>query len=135
MQGVNITVDDYYYIKAWIGYLDITIGDVFLFLAFCLLIALGVYVFLKKNLFLGFLQVMLTLFTPCVVGGFFMSWKPFWDVEKKMWMKLFFSNHVQSDIPNAVISILALLVLIFVPALIIISLINMTLLKKSENSI
>ncbi len=131
MQGVNITFDDYYYIKAWIGYLDITFSDMILFAVFISLIVLGIYVFIKKNIFLGLLQVMLTMFTPLVIGGFFVSYKPFWGMETKMWVKFL----VNSNVNNSAARELGLLIFIVVPAFVIVTIKNLTLLMKSENLI
>ena len=114
----------YYYIRAWINYLDITFLDVVVATMLVSLIVLGMYVFSNKNSYFGLAQVMLTLSTPCLMCAFYMSNKLYWEMPQKMWMKLIFGNDIYDD------RILGILVLIFVPALIVVTVKNLTMLKK-----
>ena len=114
----------YYYIRAWLSYLDITFLDVVVVTMLVLLIVLGMHVFSKKNSYFGLAEVMLALSTPCVMCAFFMSNKLYWDMPQKMWMKLIFGNDIYD------VRILGLLLLIFVPAFIVVTVKNLTLLQK-----
>ena len=75
-------------IKAWLAYMDIGLVDIILFIVLILLIIMGLYVAIKKNLFLGLGQILLALLTPYSICVFFITHKEFWEIEKKTWITL-----------------------------------------------
>lgn len=116
----------YYYLKAWCSYMDITVSDVLLFLILGMMLALGVYIFIKKNIVNGLLQIILTLFAPYMVCMFLVSNKLYWEMEMKTWVRLMSSGFICHE----GVSVVALMLLILVPALIVITVKNLVSLKK-----
>lgn len=115
----------YYYVKAWLGYLDITFSDMLLFLVLGMLIAFGIYIMIKKNVMHGFAQIILTLFSPLLVCSFIANNRdPSGSQQIKMWLKMFESNY---GINTALIVIM---MIIMIPLWIFVTIKNVTLLKK-----
>lgn len=115
----------YYYIKAWLGYMDITFSDILLFLLLGILIAFGIYIMIKKDLLYGLAQIILTSFSPLMVCLFIANNRnPTGPYAIKMWLKSFESFDT-TDIR------VVFVIMIFVVALwIFVTVKNVSLLKK-----
>lgn len=93
----------------WLKFWEITYTDIMLFIVLLLLMLLGFYIAIKKDIILGGLQIFFTFFTPYMVLRFYNEFKPYWEIPKKRWIMTFSSNFTGD------ISFLGLLLLVFVP--------------------
>ena len=114
----------FYYLKAWFGYYDITLSDVVILSFFVAFIGFGIYTMMKKDVILGFMQIILSLFTPMVTLSFIASNREIWDTPTKMWMRMMDTN-LTSDLSGV-----AFMSLVLVPAFIIVTMKNISLLKR-----
>ena len=95
-----------------------------------ILIVMGLYVAIKKDLFLGIGQIMLTLFTPYFICVFLNSHKEFWEIEKKRWLTMF----IPIDYTSNNSSFASMMILILTPLFIFITIkcIRVALQKKDN---
>lgn len=96
-------------LKDWFEFWDITYMDIILFIGLFLLILLGLYIAIKKDIILGGSQMFVTFFTPYLILMFYNGHKPFWEIPKKRWVMTFASDYIADT------SFLGLMLLIFVP--------------------
>ena len=115
----------FYYLRAWIGYLDISFLDVLLFLVLGLLFVFGIYILVKKNVAHGLAQILLTLFSPEIICTFIANKRdPSGYSQTKMWLEMFESNY---DIN---ITVVAMIMMITILMWIVVTVKNISLLKK-----
>lgn len=93
----------------WFEFWGITYTDIILFVCLFSLILLGLYITIKKDIIFGIFQLFMTFFTPYLILRFYNEFKPYWQISKKRWVMTFASDFVGDT------SFLGLLLLIFVP--------------------
>lgn len=89
--------------------MGISYMDIILFIGLFLLMLIGLYIAIKRDIVLGGLQILVTFLTPYLILVFFNANKPYWEIEKKRWVMAFASNYVGDT------SFLGLMLLIIVP--------------------